>query len=327
MQSRAVYGIISLTGGDHVNDFAFGNFLTELRIEKGLSQAELGSMLGVTNKAVSKWENGTAKPNTKLIPALAKALDVSVEELFAAKRFEKNEEDEKIKSFLVSQKKKFAFRFSLFLSILLTFPALLVEFICAMMIFSIPDDVIGPLGAMFFIVSFIISLVAFIIYRTGFKRSLLPDVKLYSDKEPRVMQIILICAVIFIYLLFVLVDPIIFLLIIFVRSKIVLIFIFTCAFLCISVFGVSAFILILKRALKIKFKEYPLDTKGKWKENPLWVRACVILSGLLLPIMIRFYIFSGYESGGAFISGFISCVFSASLIAVSAYNIHKSYKK
>jgi hypothetical protein len=107
----------------------------------------------------------------------------------------------------------------------------------------------------------------------------------------------------------------------------VLIFIFTCAFLCISVFGVSAFILILKRALRIKFKEYPLDTKGKWKENPLWVRACVILTGLLLPIMIRSYIFGGYESGGAFISGFISCAFSASLIAVSAYNIYKSYKK
>jgi hypothetical protein len=43
--------------------------------------------------------------------------------------------------------------------------------------------------------------------------------------------------------------------------------------------------------------------------------------------MIRFYIFSGYESGGAFISGFITCAFSASLIAVSAYNIYKSYKK
>jgi transcriptional regulator with XRE-family HTH domain len=322
-----MYAIIYLSGGDHVKDYAFGNFLAELRAEKGLSQSELGGMLGVTNKAVSKWENGTAKPNTKLIPELAKVLGVSVEELFAAKRIEKDDEAEKIKLFLCAQKKKIAVRFSLFLSILLTLPALLVEFICAVMIFSIPDDVIGPLGAMTFILLFVISLVSFIIYRSSFKRSFMPDVKLYSDKMPRVMQIILICAVIFIYFLLVLMTPLILLLVIFVRSKIVLIFIFTCAFLCISVFGVSAFILILKRALRIKFKEYPLDTKGKWRENPLWVRACVILLGLLLPIMIRFYIFSGYESGGAFISGFITCAFSASLIAVSAYNIYKSYKK
>ena len=105
-----------------MKDYAFGNFLAELRAEKGLSQSELGEMLGVTNKAVSKWENGTAKPNTKLIPELAKVLGVSVEELFAAKRIEKDDEAEKVKSFLCAQKKKFAYLYSAFLSVLLVLP-------------------------------------------------------------------------------------------------------------------------------------------------------------------------------------------------------------
>ncbi|MBQ4112817.1 MAG: helix-turn-helix transcriptional regulator, partial [Clostridia bacterium] len=40
------------------NNYAFGNYITELRKKKKLSQAELGEKLGVSNKAVSKWENG-----------------------------------------------------------------------------------------------------------------------------------------------------------------------------------------------------------------------------------------------------------------------------
>ena len=85
-----------------MNDYAFGNFLYALRTEKGLSQVQLGDMLGVTNKAVSKWENGSAKPNTVLIPKLAEILGVTVEELFACKRFEKDCEYEKIKKQLSS---------------------------------------------------------------------------------------------------------------------------------------------------------------------------------------------------------------------------------
>ena len=42
-----------------MNDFEFGNFLTKVRREAGMSQAELAAFLNVTNKAVSKWENGT----------------------------------------------------------------------------------------------------------------------------------------------------------------------------------------------------------------------------------------------------------------------------
>ena len=96
-----------------MNDYTFGNFLCSLRTEKGLSQAQLGEMLGVTNKAVSKWENGSAKPNTNLLSRLAEILGVTVEELFASKRIEKNSELENIKAKLLYQKKKYFYNFDI----------------------------------------------------------------------------------------------------------------------------------------------------------------------------------------------------------------------
>lgn len=43
-----------------MGNYNFGNYICELREKKGLSQSELGAKLGVTNKAVSKWENGVS---------------------------------------------------------------------------------------------------------------------------------------------------------------------------------------------------------------------------------------------------------------------------
>ena len=64
-----------------MKDYLFGNRLYALRREAGLSQAELGARLRVSNKAVSKWENGTAKPGLDIARRLAEALNVTLDEL------------------------------------------------------------------------------------------------------------------------------------------------------------------------------------------------------------------------------------------------------
>ena len=66
-----------------MNDYAFGNFLYALRTEKGLSQVQLGDMLGVTNKAVSKWETGASKPTITKLTKLSKIYNVGIDELGA----------------------------------------------------------------------------------------------------------------------------------------------------------------------------------------------------------------------------------------------------
>ncbi len=62
-------------------NFKVGNFICERRRDLGLSQAELGQMLNVTNKAVSRWENGRGLPDTSLILPLSEALGVTADEL------------------------------------------------------------------------------------------------------------------------------------------------------------------------------------------------------------------------------------------------------
>ncbi len=41
-----------------LNNEKFGNFIKKLRVEKNLTQKELGEKLNITDKAISKWERG-----------------------------------------------------------------------------------------------------------------------------------------------------------------------------------------------------------------------------------------------------------------------------
>ena len=65
---------------------AFGNFLYELRKERGLTQQELADRLHITNKAVSKWETGEAFPETAQLVPLATIFGVTVDELLRGER-------------------------------------------------------------------------------------------------------------------------------------------------------------------------------------------------------------------------------------------------
>lgn len=68
-----------------MNDYAFGNKIVELRTQLNLSQTELAKMLGVTNKAVSKWETGKSKPTTNVIRKLAALFRIDINELLSLK--------------------------------------------------------------------------------------------------------------------------------------------------------------------------------------------------------------------------------------------------
>lgn len=65
-----------------------GRFLAELRKEKGWTQAELAQQLGVSDKAVSRWETGRGLPDTALLLPLAAVLGVSVGELLAGEHMD-----------------------------------------------------------------------------------------------------------------------------------------------------------------------------------------------------------------------------------------------
>lgn len=79
-----------------MNDYSFGNRIYELRTKAKLSQAELAEQLGVTNKAVSKWENGKSKPTTNIIKKLANLFSVDIEDLLVMREGQKDMEISKI---------------------------------------------------------------------------------------------------------------------------------------------------------------------------------------------------------------------------------------
>ena len=67
-----------------MNMYKFGNYICRLREEKNLTQAELAARLDVSDKTVSKWENGQAFPRIETLEALALALDTTVEDIYGA---------------------------------------------------------------------------------------------------------------------------------------------------------------------------------------------------------------------------------------------------
>lgn len=71
----------------------FGNVIAALRKEKGMTQLELAEEMGVTDKAVSKWERDLSFPDVSSFPKLAEIFDVSVDELMQVKTVAKENEE------------------------------------------------------------------------------------------------------------------------------------------------------------------------------------------------------------------------------------------
>ena len=68
-----------------------GHFLAELRKEKGLTQEKLGEILGVSNKTVSRWENGNYLPQVEMLQALSTYYGVSINDILSGQRLTERE--------------------------------------------------------------------------------------------------------------------------------------------------------------------------------------------------------------------------------------------
>ena len=66
-----------------------GDLIVEKRKEQGLTQTELGAMLGISGKAVSKWERGLSKPCDEHLDRLVTLLGLPVESTITAEGIEK----------------------------------------------------------------------------------------------------------------------------------------------------------------------------------------------------------------------------------------------
>ena len=69
-----------------MDQMMIGKFIAALRKEKGLTQEQLGEKLGVTNKTISRWENGNYMPDVEMLSLLSNEFSVSINELISGER-------------------------------------------------------------------------------------------------------------------------------------------------------------------------------------------------------------------------------------------------
>ena len=66
-----------------MDQYVTGEIIRKLREEKKMTQAELAEKLSISDKTVSKWENGRGYPDITLIEPIAQALGISMIELLS----------------------------------------------------------------------------------------------------------------------------------------------------------------------------------------------------------------------------------------------------
>ncbi len=81
---------LAVYGGIKMNQQKTGRFIKELRGERKLTQEQLAEIFGVSNRSVSRWENGINMPDLDLLIQLAKYFDVGIEELLDGERRKKD---------------------------------------------------------------------------------------------------------------------------------------------------------------------------------------------------------------------------------------------
>ena len=77
-------------GGTNMNQQKVGQFLKKLRKEKSITQEQLAEILGVSNRSISRWENGTTMPDFDLLIQMAKYYEVEIGEILDGERKAEN---------------------------------------------------------------------------------------------------------------------------------------------------------------------------------------------------------------------------------------------
>lgn len=79
-----------------------GSFLTQMRKEKNLTQEKLGEKLGVTNKTISRWENGNYLPPVEMLQILSKLYGVSINDILSGERLNDTNYKENAEEYIVA---------------------------------------------------------------------------------------------------------------------------------------------------------------------------------------------------------------------------------
>ncbi len=120
-----------------MDQIKIGRFIAERRKLKNLTQMQLAEKLGITDRAISKWENGKGMPDSSLMLDLCAELDISVNELLCGEVIEMTNYNEKAEQQLLEmakereKKDKQLLNIEIFIGILVTIILLACVFVAS----------------------------------------------------------------------------------------------------------------------------------------------------------------------------------------------------
>jgi len=141
---------------------SMGNFLTDLRKERGLTQQEVADSLNVSNKTISKWERDEGYPEITMLPEIAKFYSITTDELLNGERLARETltEETTVKKDVSLEKYKTISLVSNTVSVF----SFIVLFMCCLLVTvtGFPGFIYGIVGCI------IISLLCFVLNKTLF---------------------------------------------------------------------------------------------------------------------------------------------------------------
>ena len=88
-----------------MDQIKIGKFIQEKRKEQKLTQSDLAEKLNITDRAISKWENGNCLPDVGTMPELCNILNVSINDLFSGEIVDMKDSEKKLEENLLEMAK------------------------------------------------------------------------------------------------------------------------------------------------------------------------------------------------------------------------------
>ena len=89
-----------------MDQIKIGRFIAESRKKVKLTQIQLAEKLGITDKAISKWETGKSMPDTAIMLQLCDILEISVNELLSGEKISMENTNQKNEQLLLDMSKE-----------------------------------------------------------------------------------------------------------------------------------------------------------------------------------------------------------------------------
>lgn len=84
-----------------MDQIKIGKFISSKRKEKNITQSELAEMLNITDRAISKWENGVCLPDVGIMIELCKILDITINDLFSGEIVDMKDNEKRLEENLL----------------------------------------------------------------------------------------------------------------------------------------------------------------------------------------------------------------------------------